>query len=1183
MKSSTLVEPDLVGREQELKELMRYLESAFNGKGNTVFITGEAGSGKTRISRKFLNEARNKGAAIMAGWCLAETSTPYFPFIEAFNTYYTAFTEEEQTTSIQMPEVQLSLGAPAQMGTSELEITSWLTGPKPAEPLGKAFVISPQVWKDQAFAAVAKTLHVIASQGPLILFIEDLHWADSASLAMLHYVTRAIHNSERILVLATFRSDELTADAEGHPHPLTETLRNMKREDIFTEINLPNLRQPDVLKMAENMIGGSLNEELTEKLIAESRGNPLFIVESLRMLSERRSIVQEEGKWRLAVNKFGIPSKIKDIILRRLSILKYPQRRLLDAASVIGEEFDAELLSVVLGQDILEVLETLNVISQSTSLVFFEGNCYRFDHARSRETLYEELSPPLKRGYHARIAEKLESASVSLPPGNLAYHYVESGNKEKAVEYALAAAKDELARWSNSQAIKHFTYVLKNISDGHVEEKQTALEGLGDAYAANSMYADAIKVFNELASCQTGSDRLRAIRKAMDAAFLKGDKPALLLEYSRKAEELAVYDRLEMARVLNNRGRAFGWTGHSNAKMDLADYDAALKVFEEENSLPDVAEALWRSGVVCTLFDELREKGLSELLRSVAIFRELGDVRGEMEATLHVGIGFATSSLNPEARREWSNVLKLGEKLDIFVELAQASAFLSYGFEYDYNFEEAISLTLRALSYSQKTDASWLSGLLYAYLIRQYSKLGDLKTADEYFDTLSKLSPEILSHFMNVNEINIAYGVYFAAKGQIERSNQIFEEIFANSKAFPVVPNLKTNVRGNFAWVLEMQGKTLEARANWKRIQELFKQVEKRFGHTNFQANLLTQRRVQVGEEFELRLDLINVARRPGILVRIECPVPSEFKITALPSFCILKNGNFEIKNKSINPFQVETIKLKLKATKAGDINLNLNVIYIDDLGETRTSKPNPITISIQPAKPKYKVLPGRILTGTDELDSLLYGGIPEHYAVALTSPSTDERELLIKKFLEIGAKTGVIFNIASEATNARTLAEKYPSNFYLFICNPQADVIVPNQPHIFKLKGIENLTDIDIALTKAFRTVCPSPAGARRICIEIVSDVLLMHQVVNTRRWLSAQLPILKSKGFTVLAVVDPKMHPPEELQAVLSLFNGEIRVIEKETPDGIKQMLKVRKLVNQTYSDIEVALNKVNLVTPK
>jgi hypothetical protein len=134
----------------------------------------------------------------------------------------------------------------------------------------------------------------------------------------------------------------------------------------------------------------------------------------------------------------------------------------------------------------------------------------------------------------------------------------------------------------------------------------------------------------------------------------------------------------------------------------------------------------------------------------------------------------------------------------------------------------------------------------------------------------------------------------------------------------------------------------------------------------------------------------------------------------------------------------------------------------------------------------------------------------------------------------------------------------------------------VENQPNVFRLKGVENLTDIDIAITKALRTLAPADRKPRRVCIEILSDVLLQHHAVTTRKWLSGLLPTLKSKGFTTLAIITPQMHPQEEVQAVLSLFEGEIRVTEKESVQGNNKILKIRKLRDQRYSEEELNLYK-------
>ena len=234
-----------------------------------------------------------------------------------------------------------------------------------------------------------------------------------------------------------------------------------------------------------------------------------------------------------------------------------------------------------------------------------------------------------------------------------------------------------------------------------------------------------------------------------------------------------------------------------------------------------------------------------------------------------------------------------------------------------------------------------------------------------------------------------------------------------------------------------------------------------------------------------------------------------------------------------------------------------------------------PVTISIPNV-----VLPGRVTTGYEDLDSMLFGGIPENYAVILTSPSCDEKDLLVKRFLEPRAKEGQItFYITTEVSKARALAKELQSDFYLFICNPQADRIIENTPNILKLKGIENLTDINIALTTTFRRIDKSTKKPRRACIEIISDVLLQHHAVNTRRWLTGLIPELKSRGFTTLAIINPQMHPPEEVQAILGLFEGEINIYEKETERDIEKFLKIRRMYNQRYQESDLPLRKEKL----
>lgn len=275
LKCETLSEPKFVGREQQLKELQLYLTSVFKGKGTTLFISGEAGSGKTRLTNEFLNVAKEKEITVLSGWCLSNATIPYFPFIEAFN----SSAETNETFNAVTSQI---LKENNNMASGQVE------------RFENAKSFTPQVWMNQTFASVTKELLYLSTKKTTILILEDIHWADSASLALLNYISRAII-SERVFVLATFRSEELNSDSEGHPLPLVETLRAMNREDLYKEIKLPSLNQEQIGKMATSVLGGKLHPSLIERLSVESHGNPLFVVESLRMLTKDLNLVKEKA------------------------------------------------------------------------------------------------------------------------------------------------------------------------------------------------------------------------------------------------------------------------------------------------------------------------------------------------------------------------------------------------------------------------------------------------------------------------------------------------------------------------------------------------------------------------------------------------------------------------------------------------------------------------------------------------------------------------------------------------------------------------------------------------------------------------------------------------------------------------------------------------------------------------
>jgi len=351
------------------------------------------------------------------------------------------------------------------------------------------------------------------------------------------------------------------------------------------------------------------------------------------------------------------------------------------------------------------------------------------------------------------------------------------------------------------------------------------------------------------------------------------------------------------------------------------------------------------------------------------------------------------------------------------------------------------------------------------------------------------------------------------------------------------------------------------------------------FEHANVQVNLIQhEKEIRVGEDFNLEMQIVNVGKEAVQLTRVEEILPAGFQLVAKPDYCHFEDAYLDMKGKRLDPLKTEEVRVVLRSLDKGIFKITPRIACVDENGHKMLRGPEPVTITVSEV-----VLPGRIATGYGDLDDLLFGGIPENYAVILTSPSCDERDMLIKRFLEAGVeKSQITFYVTAEASGIRALAEEFQSNFFLFICNPRADTIIESLPNVFKLKGVENLTDIDIALVSAFRGLDTSSKNdQRRACIEIVSDVLLQHHAVSTRRWLTGLIADFRSRGFTTLAVMNPYMHSSEEVQAILGLFEGEISIYEKETERGLERFLKIRKMYNQRYLDSEFSLRKERLET--
>ena len=324
-------------------------------------------------------------------------------------------------------------------------------------------------------------------------------------------------------------------------------------------------------------------------------------------------------------------------------------------------------------------------------------------------------------------------------------------------------------------------------------------------------------------------------------------------------------------------------------------------------------------------------------------------MRKELETRMWLAQGLMICGLQPEAIHEYSIVLTTGEKIGIFDCMAHACWQLSNMYSHSGKLEEALVIALKEFELCNKTDSSYRKGVACAQLAYLYSIDENLEEADKYFSILSKLLPtDVISNEMH--GFCSFLGVYFFAKGWLEKSDQFFKK--AGKFHEKISLGTQRYFRQNYAWVLEKQGCVDEAKTQLNLAQKMNENLqsfaETKFEHANLHLAILAPKYVQVGEDFEIRLDLVNVSRNSGVIVGLEGLIPSNAQITSFPPFCRVQENSILMNQMKIGPFQVNTIKLRFKLPEIGVYESKPSVSYVDDLETLRVNKANMISITAQ-------------------------------------------------------------------------------------------------------------------------------------------------------------------------------------------------------------------------------------------
>jgi eukaryotic-like serine/threonine-protein kinase len=443
-----------VGRDAELAELRRRVDTALLGTGATVFLSGEPGIGKTRLATEAALYARMQGFLVLTGRCDEEGTAPDQPFAQAVREYLNSSEPAQREQALPPPVACELIRIVPQVASRVKDVPQ--VPPLPSEQARQALLDAAQ----QFFAAIA------AHEAPLLLFLDDLHWADEGSLAMLHHLARSGKNLS-LLIVGTYPDVELDTR-----HPLERTLAAMHRERLYQRLSLRRLPQAGVGEMVTALLpAASPPAAYVAALYQETEGNPFFLEEVLKHLVEEGAIYREEGRWQTKpLEEIGVPESIKVTIGRRLERRSEESREALTLAAVIRPQFRFELLlqASELEEDRLLVIldEWLGAHLMIEEQRRGREEVYRFQHALIREVLYDELSLRRKARLHERVGLALEevySNDLEEHLDELAYHFSQirgGALVDQAIDYCLRAGKKARRLDAAEEAIKHLTAAL---------------------------------------------------------------------------------------------------------------------------------------------------------------------------------------------------------------------------------------------------------------------------------------------------------------------------------------------------------------------------------------------------------------------------------------------------------------------------------------------------------------------------------------------------------------------------------------------------------------------------------------------------------------------------------------------------------------------------------------------------
>jgi predicted ATPase/DNA-binding XRE family transcriptional regulator len=466
----------LIARTEEQARVDAALRDAAQGRGRLIAVCGEAGIGKTRLAQEAMLQARRYGFLIATGRCFEpQRLIPFHPFIEALTTLYEAAPD----------------GSRAEIPTRWPHLTRLIPDHFPDAPLDGGS--NEMLYR--LFRSVSAFIRAIAEDRPVVLAMDDAHWADQTSLELLRHLARETAR-DRVLLIVTFRDVEV-----GRQHPLRNILHDLEREALAERLSLVPLAEKDTGELAAAAIGAevALSDDLVSLVHRRTEGNPFFIQQVVRDLVERGGLYRQDVVWHLrAIEEIEAPESVRGVVRERVSRLLAETQASLHEASVLGQVFSFDDLLEMAGSTEEDLERALEEAMELGLVREADRDRYAFDHALTQGTLYADLSGRQRRRLHHAAGEALDRLPERIRrqrSGELARHFREGGDAARALRYALEACEETGRMGALTETEAHARAALQ-LARGLEDEdgEAAALMHLAGSIASMSRYEEALQM-----------------------------------------------------------------------------------------------------------------------------------------------------------------------------------------------------------------------------------------------------------------------------------------------------------------------------------------------------------------------------------------------------------------------------------------------------------------------------------------------------------------------------------------------------------------------------------------------------------------------------------------------------------------------------------------------------------------